>query len=156
MKKAIIAVIAVLFLGGAGFGAYTFFNKPAEATETKEAAKGAEAAHEGEAATPTFVELKPLVLPIVDRDGVSQIISIVISLETDDPEKAAQVELMRPRLTDAYIQGMYGVLNSKSVMADGILQVGYIKNRLHAITVKVMGEDKVNDVLLQVVQQRHV
>ena len=154
MKKAIIAIIAVALLGGGGFGAYLFFNKPAEATETKEAAKAAEDAKE--AAPPTFVELKPLVLPVVDKDGVSQIISIVISVETDDPAKAAQVEMMRPRLTDAYIQGMYGVLNSKSVMEGGILQVGYIKSRLHAITVKVMGKDKVKDVLLQVVQQRHV
>lgn len=156
MKKAIIAAIALLLLGGGGFGAYVFFNKPAEATETKEAAKGAEDAKAGNNLPPTFVELKPLVLPVVDKDGVSQIISIVISVETDDPAKAAQIELMRPRLTDAYIQGMYGVLNSKSVMADGVLQVGYIKSKLHAITVKVMGKDKVTDVLLQVVQQRHV
>ena len=156
MKKAIIAVIALLLFGGGGFGAYLFFNKPAEATETKEAAKGAEAAKEGEKAPPTFVEMKPLVLPVVDKEGISQIISLVISVETDDPANAAQIELMRPRLTDAYIQGMYGVLSSKAVMSDGILQVAYIKDRLHAITVKVMGKGKVKDVLLQVVQQRHV
>ncbi|PZP55519.1 MAG: flagellar basal body-associated FliL family protein [Micavibrio aeruginosavorus] len=154
MKKAIIAIIAVLLLGGGGFGAYTFFNKPAEATESKEVEKAAEAAKE--AVPPTFVELKPLVLPVVDRDGVSQIISIVISIETDDPAKAAEIELMRPRLTDAYIQGMYGVLSSKAVMEGGILQVGYIKTKLHNITNKVMGKDKVKDVLLQVVQQRQV
>ncbi len=157
MKKAIIAIIAVLLLGGGGFGAYTFFNKPAEATETKEAAKAAEDAQAAkEAIAPTFVELKPLVLPVVDRDGVSQIISIVISLETDDPAKAAEIELMRPRLTDAYIQGMYGVLSSKAVMEGGVLQVGYIKNKLNVLTTKVLGKDKVNDVLLQVVQQRQV
>lgn len=156
MKKLVIAVVALLLFGGGGFGAYLFFNKPAEATESKEAKKGAEASKEGEAAAPSFVEMKPLVLPIVDQNGVSQIISIVISLETDDAAKVAEIELMRPRLTDAYIQGMYGVLSSKAVMEGGVLQVGYIKSRLHKITTKVMGENKVKDVLLQVVQQRHV
>jgi flagellar FliL protein len=154
MKKLFIAVIGLVLLGGGGFGAYTFFNKPAEATETKEIESAAEDAKAGEAAPPTFVELKPLVLPLLDQNGVSQIISIVVSLEMDTPEKAAEVELMKPRLTDAYIQGMYGVLSSKSVMEGGVLQVGYIKNRLNTITSKVMGEDKVKDVLLQVVQQR--
>lgn len=155
MKKLIIAVIALLILGGGGFGAYLFFNKPAEATESKEAEKAAATA-KAELVPPSFVEMKPLVLPVVDKDGVSQIISLVISLETDDPANVAQIELMKPRLTDAYIQGMYGVLNSKAVMDGGILQVGYIKARLNAITAKVMGENKVKDVLLQVVQQRHV
>jgi flagellar FliL protein len=154
MKKLVIALVGLLLLGGGGFGAYTFFNKPAEATETKEVAKAAEDAKEGEAAAPTFVELKPLVLPLLDQNGVSQIISIVVSIETDSPEKAAQIELMKPRLTDAYIQGMYGVLGSKAVMDGGVLQVGYIKSRLNTITSKVMGQDKVKDVLLQVVQQR--
>lgn len=149
MKKFIITAIAVLFLGCGIFGTFLFLNKPAQANESKEPEKA-----EGEAAGPSFVEMKPLVLPVVDKEGVSQIISIVISLETDDPANVAQIEQMRPRLTDAYIQGMYGVLGSKEVMSDGILQVAYIKDRLHTITNKVMGENKVKDVLLQVVQQR--
>src|SRR5690606_402610 len=104
MKKLIIAIIALLLVGGASFGAYTFVNKPAEATETKEIAKAATAA---EVKPPSYVELKPLVLPVLDRDGVSQIISIVISLEVENPEMAAKAEALKPRLTDAYIQAMY-------------------------------------------------
>lgn len=153
MKKLIIAFIALLILGGGGFGAYLFFNKPAEATETQEAKKEEEK-DVAAAAPPSFVEMKPLVLPVVDKQGVSQIISIVISLETDDPAKVEEIKMMQPRLTDAYIQGMYGVLNSQAVMADGVLQVNYIKGKLNSITTKVMGKDKVKDVLLQVVQQR--
>lgn len=151
MKKLIVATIALILLGGGGFGAYLFLNKPAEASESKTEEKA-----EGEAVPPSFVEMKPLVLPVLDKEGVSQIVSIVISLETDTPEKAAEVEALKPRLTDAYIQGMYGVLSSKEVMSEGVLQVEYIKGRLNKITNKVLGENKVKDVLLQVVQQRHV
>ena len=157
MKKLVIAVIALALLGGGGFGAYTFFNKPAEANETKEAAKAAEAAKPaGEEVKPSFVELKALVLPVIDQNGVSQVVSIVVSLEADNPANVEEIKLLTPRLTDAYIQGMYGVLSSKQVMDQGVLQVGYIKARLNAITTKVLGENKVKDVLLQVVQQRRV
>lgn len=148
VKKLIIAAIALLLFGSAGFMALAFINNPAEASEAKEEGEGPPA--------PTFVEMKPLVLPVLDKEGVSQIVSIVVSLETDTPEKAKEVEALKPRLTDAYIQGMYGVLSSKEVMADGILQVEYIKGRLNKITSKVLGENKVKDVLLQVVQQRNV
>lgn len=150
MKKLIIVAIALLLFGSAGFMALAFIDNPAEASEAKEAKEG-----EG-APAPTFVEMKPLVLPVLDKEGISQIVSIVVSLETDTPEKAKEVEALKPRLTDAYIQGMYGVLSSKEVMADGILQVEYIKGRLNKITNKVLGENKVKDVLLQVVQQRNV
>lgn len=153
MKKLVIAAIALLLVGGGGFGAYMFFNKPAEATESKEIAQAAEAV---EALPPSYVELKPLVLPVLDRNGVSQIISIIVSLEVENPEKAAKAEALKPRLTDAYIQAMYGALSSKTVMEGGVLQVGTIKTKLNAITTKVLGKDQVKDVLLQVVQQRPV
>ncbi len=41
-------------------------------------------------------------------------------------------------------------------MEGGVIQVGYIKARLNKVTAKVMGQDRVRDVLLQVVQQRPV
>jgi len=41
-------------------------------------------------------------------------------------------------------------------MKDGVIQVGALKTRLHSIGVKVLGEEMVTDVLLQVVQQRPI
>jgi len=100
--------------------------------------------------------MSPLVLPIVDKNGVSQVVSIVISLEVKDPESAKEVEKFTPRLKDAYIQDMYGALTRQAAMEGGVVQVGYIKSRLNKVTAKIMGQDKVRDVLLQVVQQRPV
>ena len=158
MRMVILAVVAVLVLGG-GAGAYFYFSKPAEAATTDEHGQAQKAHEEEEVAVEEhveFVELDPLILPIIDADGISQVVSMVIALEVSNPEAKAKIEKLTPRLKDAYIQDMYGVLNDQAAMEGGVVQVGYIKKRLSAITIKILGEEAVNDVLLQVVQQRPV
>lgn len=152
MKKVIIACAALMLLGGTATGAYVFFMQPAQATETEEDLAKAES----NPATVSFVQMSNLVLPIVDKNGVSQVISLGISLEVKDDIVAKEVEKLTPRLKDAFIQDMYGALTRQAVMEGGVVQVGYIKNRLNKVSAKVLGEDKVRDVLLQVVQQRPV
>lgn len=157
MRIALFAILGLLFLGGAGAGTYFFFMKPAEAAigeteehkETKEAKK-----KKGHEVQVQYVELAPLILPIIGSRGVSQTISLIVMIEVTDPEAAAKVTELAPRLTDAYIQDMYGALSRKDTLQDGVVQVGMLKDRLNGVTQKVMGEGIVNDVLLQVVQQR--
>lgn len=164
MKVAVIALLAVLLLGGGAAGAYFYFDKPAEAAggpvdEAKKAeheAKKAEAEGGAEAPKEQFVQLDPLILPLIGDNGVTQTISLVVSIEVPSEEAAKEVERLSPRLKDAFIQDMYGALNRKSTMDNGVLQVAPIKARLNKVSVKVLGEDKVNDVLLQIVQQRRV
>lgn len=163
MNKAIIAVVALLVLGGGAAGAYFYFEKPAVASagpvdETKKAEHDAKAekAKEGAeaAALEEFVPLDVIVLPIIDETGVTQTVTLMVSIAATSPEAAKEVERLSPRLKDAFIQDMYGVLSRKNAMKDGVLQVGTIKERLNRASHRVMGEGKVNDVLLQVVQQR--
>ena len=40
--------------------------------------------------------------------------------------------------------------------ANGVIEVNHVKERLHMITTKILGEEKVRDVLLQAIQQRPV
>ncbi len=165
MRMIIIAAVALLVLGGGAAGAYFYFSKPAEAS-AGEAGKEVAANHEKAkdekkkgghgAETAQFVELDPLVLPIIDNSGVTQTISLVIALEVSDQTKADEVKKMTPRLKDAYIQDMYGVLNKNAALKGGVLQVGAIKARLNKITADVLGADIVDEVLLQVVQQRPI
>ncbi len=167
MRLVIIGVVALLVLGGGGAGAYFFFlKKPAEASVGEEGAEGAgeHAKKEehgkdkkgGHGGGSQFVELEPLILPIVDNEGVNQVVSLVVSLEVGSAEDAAQVTHMAPKLKDAYIQDMYGVLNRYAALKGGVVQVAEIKKRLNKISNDIMGEDVVHDVLLQVVQQRPI
>jgi len=164
MRLAIIAVIALLVLGGGAAGVYFYFLQPAEASAGEEAEDGhgdehakakSKDGHGGHGGS-QFVELDPLVLPIVDNNGVNQTVSMVVALEVADQAAAAEVEKMEPKLKDAYIQDMYGVLNEYAALKGGVIQVSKIKNRLNKITTDIMGDDVVQDVLLQVVQQRPI
>lgn len=158
-----MALGALIVLGGGAGGAYLYFMKPAEASLSDEAAakaeevkKEKEAKKDAHGKGAAFVELDPLVLPIVDSEGLSQVISLVVALEVPDDKAKAELEGMIPRLKDAFIQDMYGMLSREAALKDGILQVGYIKERLNAVSAEVVGPDKVNGVLLQVVQQRPI
>lgn len=161
MRLIIMAVVLLALLGGGGAGAYFYFFQPAEAAISDEAKK-ADTEHKKEAkegehgAEAMFVELDPLILPIVDNEGVQQIVSIVIALEVAGQEGADKVKAIKPRLKDAYIQDLYGVLNKNEALKGGVVQVGTIKERLNKATQRVMGDETVHDVLLQVVQQRPI
>ena len=103
-----------------------------------------------------FLELTPLVLPVVNERGINQVVSLVISIQVPSESKLKQVTEQQPRLQDAYIQGMYGMLNEHAALKGGVLQVGMIKDRLNKISKRVMGDGVVDDVLLQVVQQHKI
>lgn len=144
---------ALVVLAGGGAGAYFYFMQPAEASapegEDHEVAKKEE---KHEDVHYEYVELEPLVLPIVDKKGVSQVVSLVVALEVDG--HGDDVRKMEPRLKDAYIQELYGMLNEHAALKGGVIQVGYIKSKLKDISQEVLPEGGIHDVLLQVVQQR--
>lgn len=158
MKKIIIAVLALVLLIGGGAGAYfTLLAKPAEASTGEDSTQHAEVKkEEHEEVHFEFVELDPLILPIVGDDGLSQTVSLVVVLEVFNAEAAHSVEQMTPRIKDAFIQDLYGTLNRHAALKGGVIQVDYLKQRLNKVSQKVMGDGLVNDVLLQVVQQRPI
>lgn len=119
------------------------------------AAEGEGGGEEAAAATPDFeyLDMKPLVLPIITEKGLTQQVSLVISLEVPYGTKD-KVKAMEPKLADAYISDLYGALGTgHGLMKNNVIDIPAIKARLSKNTVKVLGPDKVNDVLLQVVQQ---
>ncbi len=165
MKYLVILIIALMLVGAGGAGGYLFFKQSAVASygnvskqsaAEKKALKEAERLSEERAKNLRFVELDPIILPIIDRSGVTQVVTLVVSLEVDGEENAAYALALTPRLKDAFIQDMYGVLNRKAAMNGGMVKVDELKARLNHLSAKVLGEDKVNDVLLQVVNQRPI
>ncbi len=154
MRIILLAIAALIILGGAGVGAYFYFGK-AQAADGGEVGHNAEKA-ELETQHHQYVELDPLILPIIDGNGVNQVVSMVISIEVSDEKTKAMVENLSPRLKDAFIMDMYGILNRQAALKGGVIQVSDIKARLHKIGAKVLGENVIQDVLLQVVQQRPI
>ncbi len=116
-----------------------------EAAEKKETSGAAE-----------YVKLDPLLLPIIDEDGVQQVVSMVDAIEVAGISDADKIKAIRPRLTDAYLQDMYGILNRHAALKGGIIQVQMIKDRLNQVTDKVVDGKIDTEVLIQVVQQRPI
>ncbi len=175
MKLLMMIVGAFLVLGGAGAGAYLFFQQEVEASspvdeddyaevddhdskDSKHAQKSSKKGGHGDDALKfsQYVKLDPLILPIVDDSGVSQVVSVVIALEVTDALAAETVRGMAPKLKDAYIQDLYGMLSEHAALKGGVVQVGYIKKRLSDISDRVMSDGEIHNVLLQVVQQRPI
>lgn len=167
MKKIIMIAGAVAVLAGGGAGAYfVLLKKPVEAAVPEGAAAeeqhaqadapkdhGGGHGEEGGGDKPAFVEMDPLVVPIMDNDGIAQIISMAITIEVAGEDGAQKVRDLKPRIKDAMIQNMYGMLNQQAALNNGVIKVDYVKRRLNDVTAKVMGEGVVKDVLLQMVQQ---
>ena len=165
MKYFMILVMALVLLGAGGGIGYIAFQKDAVAslgpedakayTKKLEREKAAKLAKE-KAKNLEFVKLDPIILPIIDSDGVSQVVTLVISLEINGKENLEYVQKLTPRLKDAYIQDMYGVLNRKASTSGGVVKVNKLKNRLNRVSGEVLGKGKINEVLLQVVNQRPI
>lgn len=158
-------MLALLLIGAGGTGGYFLFQKQAVASLGVENAAALQKKKDREQAAKIseqaakelrFVEMDPIILPIIDAQGVSQVITLVISLEVNGEKNADYAKNLAPRLKDAYIQDMYGVLNRKASMDGGVIKVDELKERLNRISSKVLGENKVNSVLLQVVNQRPI
>lgn len=130
----------------AAFVAFSLSPVISEAAEKKEDKSGGA----------EYVKMGPLLLPIIDEDGLQQVVNMVLSIEVDGVSNADKVKAMSPRLKDAYIQNMYGMLHEHAALKSGVIQIKMIKERLNEITATVVGDDIETDVLIQMVQQRPI
>lgn len=145
-----------MLLAGSGAGAYFYFKHPAEAAIDPSNTSGSSHKKGHDEAHFEYVRLDPLILPVLDEHGVSQFVSLVVMIEVKDSHAADHVDLMSPRLKDAYLQYLYGALSRRTVLEGGVLRVDLVKKLLNEVTIKVLGEGMAHDVLLQTVQQRPI
>jgi flagellar FliL protein len=151
MKKFLLPLICLLLIGGGATGGYVYFIKKADA-KSDEAQNDGKTGKDGHKKT-EFVKMGRLILPIIGDNGVSQIVHMAVELEVTGKETAKKAKKLQPRIKDAYLQKMYGVLTREAAMRGGALKVKMISKKLKAITQKVMGEN-IHDVLIQSVHQR--
>lgn len=154
MRHLIIAFVAMLVLGGIGYGAYTFLlggGNPAHAAE------GAEDKDNSVGLLGPkyqFVELQPLILPVVNQEGLSQMVTMVVALEVKDNKTAEKVRGMMPQLTDAMLSDLYGSLNYRVIGDNGVIRTEPLRKEIDRVARRMIGDENVSDVLLQVVLQR--
>ena len=148
MKTVVIIVLVLALLGGSGAAGWFFFLKEDPEAMIEEVVE------EVAPAAPVYVRFNPLQLPLIGDDGIDQVIDIIVALEVPDDAAADQVIAMAPRLNDAILRDLYGVLHTNRIMRDGVVNVNAIKVRIVGVAQGIMGEELVNDALVQGVAQR--
>ena len=148
MKKIVVIVLALALAGGGGAAGWFFLLKeaPEELIE--------EVVEQLPPSAPVYVRFNPLQLPLIGDDGIDQVIDITVALEVPDQAAADQVIALAPRLNDAILSDLYGVMHTSRIMRNGVVNVNAIKQRIVTVSQRIMGKDLVHDALVQSVGQR--
>lgn len=108
----------------------------------------------GSDANPVYVDLAPLVLPVIEGDRIQQVLQFTITMEVTDQKAAQHITDVKPRLTDAFIQDLYGALDRRRLMDGKMLDVARLRDELTRVSIGVLGENSFRAILIQRVSQR--
>lgn len=140
MKK--ILVIGVVLLLAGGGGAWWFLLRPQPETT---AASKADAA-------PAFMPLAPITISVVNDSRVVGQVTLELTLALRDAEGQADVTEALPRLTDAIIVELHGLLGRRLMAQEGY-PLPLIKQRLMGVASRIVGGDVISDVLIKTMSQ---
>lgn len=148
---AILALAMGLAAGTAFAGGHGGDDKGKELSEAGKAAYAGEDPNK-----PRYVKIAPLILPVIGDNGIEQIVSLVVIIEAANKDSAEQIIELSPRLNDAFITDLYGSIDRREMMGNGLVNVAHIKDRLTVLSDKILGKDKYKSILVQGINQRPV
>lgn len=140
MKRLVILALIVALVAGGGVAAWWFLLRDSGDAEM------AEQAAETTSEAPSYIELTPVVLPLIQEGQVTLHITYRIVLEVELADEF-QVYLAQRQLTDAYISELHGLLALRYVreMDDPL---PFMRRRLLAVSDRLLGPGVVDAVLL--------
>ncbi len=102
---------------------------------------------------PRFIDMEPLVIPVLQGDRVATTIQIQIKLEAVGSENENKIIKIMPRLSDAFIRELYSFI-PRLLRKEKRLDIAILKKRLQMTSDKVTGPKVVKSVLIQSVVDR--
>ncbi len=145
MKKAIILVVLLLVLGGGGYVGWQ------QMGNTAPGARDGGGNSSFFADEPKFVELDLLTAPFVRGGKFVQYVVLVVNLEVRGDDEVDEVRAVMPRLRDAFVTELHTIATMRNP-EQKMLNMKRIKSRLLASAHKVMRNEFVLDVLVQMAQ----
>lgn len=112
---------------------------------------GTQFAEEGD---PVYLNLPPLVIPIINDSGAQQLVSMLIDLQVRNVESAELLKSKDPILKDALVTAMYKGLSDGTMRNAAALDIPAIKNQIKITVNEIFDGDHVLHVLIQAVSQR--
>ena len=146
MKKLVIAFILLLLITAGTVGALQYMgllgDQPPEGpTEEQRQA-------EIDRGKVYFVELDPILVPLIGSDKVAATIHIHVKLEITGSDNKEVVLHARPRLSHVFFQDLYGYI-PRMLRKSKTLDLYVLKKRLELIANKTVGQGVINTVLIQ-------
>ena len=98
---------------------------------------------------PDFVDLDPIVLPVIERDRVTRQIGIMLTLELADGQSEKNIDgEKRLRLMDAFVRELHLIYSARST-GERIVDEAVIKQRLLRSADGVLGKGVVHAILVR-------
>ncbi len=106
------------------------------------------------AGDPVYVHLAPMVMPIINENGVEQLVTIVIDIQVKDFDTADLLHSNMPKVMDTIMRALYGGLGDGNLRNGKLVDITKIKNKTTRALKEVITGDGIKDVLIQGVSQR--
>ena len=141
-KLIIFGLVGLLVVGSAAGGAFVFLGKKDIQLAEEDEPPVIEAPREL-----TYIEVEPIFIQIETGNGELQNVVVALSLEVElGNSDATRVKNEMPRLYEAYLRAL--TERPLPGAANGDVEVTYIKNRIRAENLRLLGPGVIYDVVL--------
>ena len=106
------------------------------------------------AGDPIYVHISPMILPVINENGVEQLVTIIIDVEVKDFDAADQMHSHMPRVMDALMRKLYGGLGTGVLKNGKLADVSKVKSKALDAVAEVIGAENVREILVQSISQR--
>ena len=147
MKRLVILIVIVLLVAGGGGAAWWFLLREPPV----DAAAAGEAGAEEEAETALrkrFVDLDPIVVPIIREGQVTLHLTLILTVELTKPMLVTDIDLIRRPLRDAIFTELHGIYALRYVQEKGY-DLPIVRELLVRASQKVLGDGEVKAVLVR-------
>jgi flagellar basal body-associated protein FliL len=94
---------------------------------------------------PIFMQVEPMLIPVIQDGELKRNVYIALRLEVT-PDNKETVRLAMSRLHDVYMRALYDLVPEQYERRD-TLDLAKIRDRLMVLTDRVVGPDKVEDII---------
>lgn len=100
----------------------------------------------------TLLRIDPIIVPRFHDGQVTQHVTFLLLVNLSSKGAKSRAEALQPRLTDAFVRDIYAV--ASRTRADQDVDLMLVKQRLAAVSARLLGESAVKEILIERVMTR--
>ncbi len=97
---------------------------------------------------PVYVDMAPIVIPVIQGAQAVATIQIQIKLQADGKEKAIEIKRLMPKISDLFISDLYAFI-PRLLKDQERIDIATLKARLMLMTERKLGKGLLEDILVQ-------